>query len=83
MLYKMNWKSLLFIVLAASTVASCKNFKLFAKKKASSDATGWNYNDKDQGGYQVAREREQRTGPGLVFVQGGTFTQGSTGRCNE
>ncbi|MEJ7735973.1 MAG: SUMF1/EgtB/PvdO family nonheme iron enzyme [Chitinophagaceae bacterium] len=78
MLYKMNWKSLLFIVLAASTVASCKNFKLFAKKKASSDATGWNYNDKDQGGYQVAREREQRTGPGLVFVQGGTFTQGST-----
>ena len=30
------------------------------------------------GGYQVAREKEQRTGPGLVFVQGGTFTMGAT-----
>ena len=29
------------------------------------------------GGYQVAREKEQRTGPGLIFVQGGTFTMGS------
>src|SRR5207344_418786 len=44
----------------------------------SSDVTGWNYNDKNQGGYQVSKEKEQRTGPGLVFVQGGTFTMGAT-----
>ncbi len=78
MAYKMNWKLLLFVVFSASTIASCKNGKLFGKKKASSDVTGWNYNDKNQGGYQVAQEKEQRTGPGLVFIQGGTFTMGAT-----
>ena len=30
------------------------------------------------GGYQVSMEKEQKTGPGLVFVQGGTFTMGAT-----
>jgi hypothetical protein len=30
------------------------------------------------GGYQVAKAKEQGTGPGLVFVQGGTFTMGQT-----
>jgi sulfatase modifying factor 1 len=78
MTYKMNWKSLLFFVFCAATMASCKDGKLFGKKKERSTATGWNYNDKNQGGYQVAREKEQRTGPGLVFVQGGTFTMGAT-----
>jgi hypothetical protein len=39
-------------------VASCKNGKLFGgKKKEKSDVTGWNYNDKNQGGYQVSREK--------------------------
>ncbi len=75
MAYKMNWKTVLVLALCISTVSSCK---VFNKKKERSDATGWNYNDKNQGGYQVAREKEQRTGPGLVFVQGGTFTMGAT-----
>lgn len=74
----MNLKNLLLLFSCAALVASCKNGKLFGKKTASSDVTGWNYNDKNQGGYQVAREKEQRTGPGLVFVQGGTFTMGAT-----
>jgi gliding motility-associated lipoprotein GldJ len=30
------------------------------------------------GGYQVAKTKEQGSGPGLVFVQGGTFTMGQT-----
>jgi gliding motility-associated lipoprotein GldJ len=30
------------------------------------------------GGYQVAKNKDQATGPGLVFVQGGTFTMGQT-----
>ncbi|RYZ16395.1 MAG: gliding motility lipoprotein GldJ, partial [Sphingobacteriales bacterium] len=75
----MNLKNLL-ILLSCTAVAtsSCKNGKLFGKKKESSDVTGWNYNDKNMGGYQVSREKEQRTGPGLVFVQGGTFQMGAT-----
>ena len=30
------------------------------------------------GGFQVAKAKDQQTGPGLVFVQGGTFTMGQT-----
>src|ERR1700682_2095575 len=74
----MNLKNLLLLFTCAALVASCKNGKLFSKKKESSSVTGWNYNDKNQGGFQVSREKEQRTGPGLVFIQGGTFTMGAT-----
>jgi formylglycine-generating enzyme len=74
----MNWKNLTILVSCAVLVTSCKNGKLFGKKSEKSDVTGWNYNDKNMGGYQVSRETEQNTGPGLVFVQGGTFTQGAT-----
>ncbi|WP_282456685.1 formylglycine-generating enzyme family protein [Chitinophaga sedimenti] len=51
---------------------------LFGKKKASSSATGWAYNDKKMGGFSVAKNVDQKTGPGLVFVQGGTFAMGAT-----
>ncbi|MEI9809781.1 MAG: SUMF1/EgtB/PvdO family nonheme iron enzyme [Bacteroidota bacterium] len=60
-------------------LASCKGKGLFGKKKNDkSDVTGWNYNDKNMGGYQVAKAKDQGSGPGLVFVQGGTFTMGQT-----
>jgi formylglycine-generating enzyme len=66
-----------FVILLSSTVliTSCG---LFKKKPDQSTATGWNYNDKNWGGYQVAKSKEQATGPNLVFVQGGTFTMGQT-----
>ena len=75
MAMKMNWKTLIIILSCAASVASCKSGK---SKGGKSDVTGWNYNDKNMGGYQVSREKEEKTGPGLVFVQGGTFTQGAT-----
>jgi len=78
MAYKMNWKNFAILLSCAAVLGSCKDGKLFGKKKAKSDVTGWNYNDKNQGGYQVALEKEQPSGPGLVFVQGGTFTMGAT-----
>jgi hypothetical protein len=31
--------------------------------------TGWNYNDKNMGGYQIAKAKEQGNVFGLVFVQ--------------
>lgn len=67
-----------FLILLSCTAAltSCK--LLNKNKKDTSDVTGWNYNDKNMGGYQVAKSEEQGTGPGLVFVQGGTFTMGQT-----
>ncbi len=74
----MTVKNLLILLSCAALLASCKNGGLFKKKQDKSDVTGWNYNDKNMGGYQVAKSKEQGLGPGLVFVQGGTFTMGQT-----
>jgi gliding motility-associated lipoprotein GldJ len=64
-------------VLAAITLClglvSCNNSREY---RDSSRATGWNVNGKD-GGFQLNTDfQEQETGPGLVFVEGGTFTMG-------
>lgn len=75
----MNLRHLTILLSCSAILASsCKNGGLFGKKKEKSDVTGWSYNDKNMGGYQVSKEKEQKTGPGLVFVQGGTFTMGAT-----
>ena len=46
------------------------------KKKSS--VTGWNYNDEKTGGFEVVPYEEQETGPGLVLIEGGTFSMGRT-----
>ncbi len=52
---------------------------LFAScSKEKSSVTGWNYNDPKNGGFEVTPYDEQETGPGLVLVEGGTFTMGRT-----
>ncbi len=46
-------------------------------KKEASPTTGWNYNDAKNGGFEVAPYEDQATGPGLVFIEGGTFVMGA------
>ena len=41
-----------------------------------SGATGWNYNDSKNGGFEKAPFEEQENGPGLVLIEGGPFTMG-------
>jgi len=41
-----------------------------------SGATGWSYNNADNGGFEKPTFFEQQTGPGLILVEGGTFTMG-------
>ncbi len=41
-----------------------------------SNTTGWDYNDPENGGFEVIAGSEQETGPGLVLIEGGTFTMG-------
>ena len=54
-------------------VASCS--KSSSSKNASS-ATGWKINDR-KGGFQYnSKFKKQETAPGLVLVEGGTFTMG-------
>ena len=43
-----------------------------------SSSTGWEYNNPLNGGFQKVDEQEQETGPGLVMIEGGTFTMGRT-----
>lgn len=63
---------MLLLALLTLTMFSCKS-----KKTEQSSATGWNYNDPNMGGFEVAKNKEQKTGPGLVLVPGGTFVMGN------
>ncbi len=66
-------KSLLSLVIALGLMTSCGKGK---DTKNTSSATGWKINDK-KGGFQYASNfKKQATGPGLVMVEGGTFTMG-------
>lgn len=47
-------------------------------KGGKSSTTGWNYNDPNYGGFTVSNKKEQKIGPGLVAIEGGTFTMGAT-----
>ena len=54
------------------TMVGCKR----SSSSNESRATGWKINDKN-GGFQYNTSfKEQETAPGLVFVEGGTFTMG-------
>ncbi len=46
--------------------------------KERSSATGWEFNNYKNGGFEKFDAREQETGPGLVMIEGGTFTMGRT-----
>ncbi len=69
---QMIWNSsrtMAFVVaLGALTLSGCV--------KERSGATGWAYNDSSNGGFEKSYAPDQETGPGLVFIQGGTFTMG-------
>src|SRR5690606_5988584 len=73
---KMMKLKTLFIVLLAISVSGRG---LFGKKSGGSGVsrtTGWSYNDEETGNIPNESGYEQEAGPGLVFVQGGTFTMG-------
>lgn len=65
----------LFIILLAASLTGCG---LFGKKgkNAVSRTTGWEYNSDENGNIPYESGYEQEAGPGLVFIQGGTFTMG-------
>ncbi len=69
----MKLKTLLIVILAAF-LSGCG---LFGKKGGQvSKTTGWEYNNAENGDIPNISGYEQDAGPGLVFIQGGTFTMG-------
>ncbi|MBC2839572.1 gliding motility lipoprotein GldJ [Robiginitalea sp. SC105] len=62
------------VIAGSLSLQSCKNSG--GGGKNTSRATGWKINAKE-GGFQYNTDfKEQETAPGLVFVEGGTFTKG-------
>ena len=51
-------------------------FILASCGKDKSTTTGWRYNDSKWGGFEKHDYKGQETGPGLVFIRGGSFTMG-------
>ncbi|PIQ29694.1 MAG: gliding motility lipoprotein GldJ [Bacteroidetes bacterium CG18_big_fil_WC_8_21_14_2_50_41_14] len=72
-MFKMNKLFLIVVGLVLLTI-----FSTSCKPKQRSRTTGWEYNNPKNGGFEVAQSDEQITGPGLVLIEGGTFTMGST-----
>ncbi|MFT7073549.1 gliding motility lipoprotein GldJ [Patiriisocius sp. Uisw_017] len=64
---------LLILALTSTFIVSCNKTRDY---KDSSRATGWKFNSREGGPQKNSQYTEQETGPGLVFVEGGTFTMG-------
>jgi len=67
-----------FMAVFATSVllSSCGIGGLFQSDRSAT--TGWTYNDPQTGGFEVTGQPEQELGPGLVFIEGGTFVMGRT-----
>jgi len=66
--------SILGVLLLSITLVSCnKNTKSGVSSK-----TGMAYNNKYNGGFQVAGKVKRGPGPGLIAVEGGTFVMGGS-----
>ena len=63
-------------IFAGATILSSCGPKI-ALRNGESGKTGWGYNDDKMGGFEVVDYVEQEAGPGLVLIEGGTFTMGS------
>jgi gliding motility-associated lipoprotein GldJ len=68
----LNLRILLALVVSLTIVSCSRN----SADKNTSRATGWKINDKNGGFQYNDKFQEQETGPGLVFIEGGTFTMG-------
>ncbi|MDR1698829.1 MAG: SUMF1/EgtB/PvdO family nonheme iron enzyme [Prevotellaceae bacterium] len=60
----------LLVLLFAVGFISCSS------KSGQSQKTGWAYNDRRTTQFEVVKKYKQDTPPGMVFVEGGTFTMG-------
>lgn len=70
---KFNSNKVLLLIFSAVLLASCGK-----SNKSVSSLTGWEYNNPKYGGFQGNTEyKQQANPPGMVLIEGGTFTMGS------
>ena len=75
---KLRFVAILAVIGCSIVMSSCGNWGKNSKKAGQSSTTGWKYNDPNYGGFYVSDVKEQKVGPGLVAIEGGTFTMGAT-----
>ena len=69
---KFSSNKVLLILFSAVLLTSCSK-----SNKSVSTLTGWEYNNPKYGGFQAnSNYREQGPPPGMVLIEGGTFTMG-------
>lgn len=64
---------ILAVIVLTSMMVGCNNSRDYSK---TSRATGWDITGRKGGPSYTADFKEQKTPPGLVFIEGGTFTMG-------
>ena len=64
-----------FIAFIFIFVCSCSNYD----HDGISKTTGWDINERENGGFEAELNFEQETPSGMVFIEGGTFIMGQTG----
>lgn len=75
----MKTNKLILAVSCLFILGACSNSSTGNKSKNSktSSTTGWDYNNPKNGGFETnLKFKEQATGPGLLFIEGGSFTMG-------
>ena len=72
---KLSFKQLA-VIMSAGCSALFVSCSFRGGSSSASNTTGWAYNDPEWGGFEYQSGYEQETGPGLVFIEGGTFIQG-------
>ena len=70
----MKLNTIFYLALSLLIASSCNLIK--GKKSGKSSTTGWGYNDAKNGGFEHRPGYKQNEGPGLVYIEGGTFTMG-------
>jgi len=71
---KRTLRIMLLVAVVSLGFFSCKR----SSSNNTSRATGWRIDGKDGGFTANTKYKDQETAPGLVFVEGGTFTMGKT-----
>ena len=67
---KNNLNYLVYFIFATYFLSSC------GSQYETSSITGWDYNDPRNGGFEKRSFSEQETGPGLIMIEGGSFSMG-------
>lgn len=72
----LKYKALALALIGIAGLSSCGMLGGGGGSSDTSSKTGWRYNSPENGGFEVVTNWKPKAGPGLVFIEGGTFIMG-------